>query len=163
VDRIALRTGLTTYLVARSDSEVVCLSTVQGTGVIRAVPLTIGQRLPLGVGAGSLAILSSLDDAEVEAVLTANTYKYSLHGGGRLTLPVLRKRIQATRENGYAFSHDTVASGVVGVGMVVSRSEDSPQVALSVSMPGSQLDEAEQVRLANAIREIALPEVRQTA
>ena len=92
IERIALRTGLTTYLVARSDSEVVCLATAQGSGVIRAVPLTIGQRLPLGVGAGSLAILSSLDDAEVEGILSANAQKLVLHGGGKLTPAILRLR-----------------------------------------------------------------------
>jgi DNA-binding IclR family transcriptional regulator len=163
IDRIALRTGLTTYLVARSDSEVVCLATAQGSAVIRAVSLTVGQRLPLGVGAGSLAILSSLDDVEVEAILAANAHKLALHGGGRLTPAILRSRVALTREHGYAFSQDTVAAGVVGVGLVVSPPGDLQQLAVSVSMPATQLGEGEQVRLAADIREVVEPEARRSA
>jgi DNA-binding IclR family transcriptional regulator len=160
IDRTAVRTGLTTYLVARSDSEVVCLSTAQGTGVIRAVPLVVGQRLPLGVGAGSLAILSSLPDEEVDEVLTANAHKYALHGGGRLTPAILRKRIELTRENGFAFSQDSVAAGVAGVGIVASHGHAMPQLALSVSMPLVQLDQHDQGQLATIIREAVEPDSR---
>ena len=160
VERIAQRTGLTTYLVARSDSEVVCLATAQGSAVIRTVPVVVGQRLPLGVGAGSLAILSSLDDSEVSAILTANTHKYALHGGGRLTAAILRKRIAFARENGYAVSRDSVSMGVGGVGLVVSRPESFPQLAMSVSMPASQLDNGEQARLAAMMREVVRSKAR---
>jgi DNA-binding IclR family transcriptional regulator len=155
IDRVALSTGLTTYLLARSDSEAVCLATAQSSAVIRAVPLVVGQRLPLGVGAGSLAILSSLDDAEVEEILAANAHKLTIYGGGGLTPAILRQRIDYARDAGYAFSQDSVAPGLVGVGIVVSPPGALQQLALSGSMPATHLDRTEQARLAATIREIA--------
>jgi DNA-binding IclR family transcriptional regulator len=155
LDRLSALTGLTAYLIARSDSEVVCLAVAQGSSVIRAVPLVPGQRLPLGVGAGSLAILSSLPDAEIEALLAANAQKLAAYADGRLTASILHERIARTRETGYAFSQDSVASGVLGVGVSVSRPDELKQLALSVSMAATRLDKSEQARLAAAIREVA--------
>ena len=88
---------------------------------------------------------------------------HALHGGGRLTQAILRQRIALTRENGFAFSHDTVAAGVMGVGVVVSRPGDLQQLALSVSMPATQLGDDERAALAATIREIAEPEQRKSA
>ena len=68
VDHIARETRLTTYLMARSDNDAVCLLCVQGSTVLRAMPVEVGQRLPLGVGAGSLAILATLDDEEIQRI-----------------------------------------------------------------------------------------------
>ena len=53
MELVCAKTGLTTYLVVRSDMEGVCLATAHGPSVIRSVPLMVGQRLPLGIGAGS--------------------------------------------------------------------------------------------------------------
>jgi len=152
IKSIALRSELTTYLVVRSDTDVVCLGIAQGSAVIRAVPLDIGQRLPLGVGAGSLAILSSLEDVEVNAILAANAHKLTLYGGGRLTPAALRKRIALTRECGYAYSQGSVAAGIAGVGIMLFSSDSVQQLAVSVSLPANQIDKDEQVRLIGIIR-----------
>jgi DNA-binding IclR family transcriptional regulator len=134
---------------------VVCLATAQGSGIIRAVPLVVGQRLPLGVGAGSLAILAALPDAEINAILSANAAKLALHGEGRLTPAILWKRVEQARQRGYAFSQDSVAAGVVGIGVLASRPGDLKQLALSVSMPAVALDPSQQARLAEAICDAA--------
>jgi DNA-binding IclR family transcriptional regulator len=155
IARVSAKTGLTTYLVARSDTEVVCLDTVQGTSVVRAVPLIVGQRLPLGIGAGSLAILSSLPDEEVEAVIASNTLKLPMYGDGRLTPAKLRQRVEMTRANGFAYSRESVAKGISGVGVTIQRHGDLAQIAISVSLVGTQLDANEQSRLVNTIRDAA--------
>jgi DNA-binding IclR family transcriptional regulator len=155
LERIAAKTGLTTYLVARSDMEIVCLAVVHGSSVVRAVTLDVGQRLPLGIGAGSLAILSSLPDAEVDAILAANNAKLRMYGGGRLAPKILKQRVELTRAKGYAFSQDSVAKGVVGVGTLVSRASELTQLAVSVSSAADHMDVAERARMADTIRKIA--------
>ena len=155
LDAISRQTGLTAYLVARSDAEVVCLATAQGSAVIRAVPLTVGQRLPLGVGAGSLAILASLEDKEVDALIGMNAARLAKHGGSQLTPGLLWERIHNARKHGFAFSHDTVASGVMGVGVVVSQESELKRLAISVSMPRAELSLPRQAELAGAIRATA--------
>ena len=155
IEAISRATGLTTYLVARSGDDIVCLATAQGSSIIRAVPLLVGQRLPLGIGAGSLAILASLSDAEIEALLAANADKIAHIGRGRVTAALLHARIAQARHDGYAFSRDSVAPGVLGVGIKVTRPTDPTALSVSVSIAASDLDSDEQARLAGLIREIA--------
>jgi DNA-binding IclR family transcriptional regulator len=158
IDRLNRATGLTTYLMGRSDFDAVCLNAMDGSTVVRAVPVVTGQRLPLGVGAGSLAILASLPDGEVEAIIEANASKIALLAEGRLTTPILRERIARTRAQGYALSQESVAKGVLGLGLVVSRPTDVTALAVSVSMAGSELEPTEQARLIAKVREITASE-----
>jgi DNA-binding IclR family transcriptional regulator len=153
LERIGRATGLTAYLVARSDTEVFCLGQVEGSSVVRAVAVVKGQRLPLGVGAGSLALLAALPDAEVESILAANARKLASYGG--LSAELLRERIARTRKTGFAYSKNSVAPGVVGIGLVASDPGDLTQLAVSVSMVAEDVAPARQAELAATIREIA--------
>ena len=56
--RIAEATGDTVFLTHRSGLDSVCLDRREGTFPIKTFTLEIGMRRPLGVGTGSLAILS---------------------------------------------------------------------------------------------------------
>jgi len=153
IEAISRTSGLTAYLVARSGADVVCLATAQGSSVIRAVPLVVGQRLPLGVGAGSLAILATLPDDEVNALLSANAGKIAQIARGRATPALLRARIAQARADGHAFSRDSVAPGVAGVGVVVTRPHEAATYSVSVAA-AAELDRAEQLRLAALMREV---------
>jgi DNA-binding IclR family transcriptional regulator len=154
IDRIAAKTGLTTYLVARSDTEIVCLATAQGQRIVRAVPMEVGQRLPLGIGGGSLAILSSLPDEEVGAILASHGPKLRLYGEGRVTPRVLWQRVETARARGYALSQDSVAKGVIGIGVLIPRDSGLTQLAVSVSIVAAELDKAEQTQIAKTIQKI---------
>jgi DNA-binding IclR family transcriptional regulator len=157
--RLSHVTGLTAYLMARSDAEAFCLGQVDGASVVRAVALVEGERLPLGVGAGSLAILASLPEAEAEAVLEANASKLASYGGGELTTEVLRQRMERARRKGFAYSKNSVAPGVVGVGLVASDPGELTVLAVSVSIVTNDIAPARQAELARTIRDIAgLPE-----
>jgi DNA-binding IclR family transcriptional regulator len=148
LERVRAATRMSTYVVARSDLDVACLAMREALTPVRAVPMEVGQRLPLGVGAGSLAILASLEDAETEAVIAANAHKLAFYGGGRLDADELRRRVEATRENGFACSRDTVVSGVLGVGMVLPETDSPTRLAISVSTPATAISESEIERLA---------------
>ncbi len=146
VEAVAHRTRLTTYLMARSDREAVCLLCVQGSMIIRAMPMDVGQRLPLGIGAGSLAILSTLEDDEVESVLASQETRLDLFPGGRAEAERIRKRVQATRAQGYAVSSGTVGKGLSGVGVAIVPRQGLLQLAISVSAVADSIEpkEAEQ-------------------
>ncbi len=151
--RVRNATGMTTYLVARSDLEIVCLATLHGLGTVRAVPLEVGDRLPLGIGGGSLAILASLDDNEVAAVIAANANRLPLYGGGKLSAEELYRRVATTRSKGYSCSRNAAVQGVVGIGMRVADQPGLTQLAISISIPASELSPSEEVRLAGLLRE----------
>jgi DNA-binding IclR family transcriptional regulator len=151
VEHVAERTRLTTYLMAQSDFEAVCLLCQQGSMAIRAMPMVVGQRLPLGIGAGSLAILATLDDAEVEQVIAEQMKHYQLYPQGAGQPDQIRDRVRAARENGFAMTSGTVAKGLSGIGVSVLPKQGLLQLAISVSAVVDQFNLAEAQQIAEII------------
>lgn len=153
IEQIAAQTRLTTYLMARSDCEAVCLLCAQGSMAIRAMPIEVGQRLPLGVGAGSLAILSTLDEEELAQVMHSNAARLRQSPGGSDLAAVIAERVRAARHEGYALSSGSVASGLVGVGVPVLPRQGLLQLAVSVSAVAETIDPAEARHFAGTMKE----------
>jgi DNA-binding IclR family transcriptional regulator len=143
IEAIAAKTRLTTYLMARSDAEAVCLICKQGSATIRAMPMDVGQRLPLGIGAGSLALLAILDDAEVDQIIALNEARLQLFPGGRDQAEAIYQRIALARQNGFATSAGSVAPGLIGVGVPVLPRTGLLQLAVSVSAVTDTIDPQE--------------------
>ena len=82
--------------------------------------LRIGDRHPLGLGAGGLAILAALPKDEAETVLTINApaiaERYT-----HMTLDTVRRMLHETREQGYSFIPGILAPGYWGIGVPVLR------------------------------------------
>jgi DNA-binding IclR family transcriptional regulator len=163
IEAIARETRLTTYLMARSGNEAVCLLCAQGSTALRAIPMEVGQRLPLGIGAGSLAMLAALDDAEVDQVIDSQGARRDPFPGGRIKPEQIRKRVELTRQRGFSISSGTVALGVTGVGVVVPPRYGMTQLAISVSAVADGINEAEARKtaalIARAIGEHADPHI----
>jgi DNA-binding IclR family transcriptional regulator len=151
VENIARRVRLTTYLMARSDNEAVCLLCVQGATMIRAMPMEVGQRLPLGVGAGSMAILASLADDEIGQVLEAQGSRRDMFPGGKIDRATLDARVAKARLDGFAVSSGTVATGLAGIGVAVQPKRGLLQLAISVSAVTDAFDPAEARQFAGII------------
>lgn len=151
IEQIAQRTRLTTYLMARSGDDAVCLLCVQGATMIRAMPMDVGQRVPLGIGAGSMAILATLDDDEIATLLAARAKRKTPFPAtfehGEKTL----QRIVQTREQGFSISSGTVANGLSGIGMAVLPRKGLLQLAISVSAVADQFDPDEARQIAHTI------------
>lgn len=151
VESISRRTRLTTYLMARSDREAVCLLCAQGTMVIRAMPMDVGQRLPLGIGAGSLAILATLDDHEVAKILEAQEGRLDMFPRGRDEAKRILERVNETRANGFSQSAGSVANGLAGVGVAIQPSDGLLQLAISVSAVTDSIEPTEARQIATII------------
>ena len=72
LERIASETGDTVFLLIRSGNDALCIDRVEGKFPIRTIMIDIGARRPLGIGAGSLALIAFLPDAQFEVILSAN-------------------------------------------------------------------------------------------
>lgn len=151
IEAIALKTRLTTYLMARSDMEAVCLICKQGSTTIRAMPLDVGQRLPLGIGAGSLALLATLDDAEIDQIIATNDTRLQLFPGGGEQVRLIYERIAKARQEGYTCSAGSVGPGLVGVGVPVLPRKGLLQLAISVSAVADTMDPREARQIAGII------------
>jgi len=95
----------------------------------------VGERLPLGVGTGGVALLAALSDAEIEEILSAPEY-----ANWPITLDEIHARVAFAREHGYADIVDKPLEGLRGIAMVVPTSKASPSLYLALASTQARLD-----------------------
>jgi len=130
--RLAGASEDTCFLSVRRDTHVVCLHREEGAFPIRTHVLRAGDRHPLGVGAGSLAILSCLPDREIDEVLSANAAELASRYPD-YSVDVLRREVQLTRARGYALNGGLLQTGSWGVGVAVLNRQGRCEGALSIA------------------------------
>jgi len=117
MERLAERTGDTVYLSIRDRFEAVCIARVEGNFPIKTLTLTAGDRRPLGVGAGSLAILASMRDEDARAAIYANF-------GQRTPYPKYDESsvygmIEDSKRRGYSINDSNVIEGMSALGVPI--------------------------------------------
>jgi DNA-binding IclR family transcriptional regulator len=136
---LADATGDMVFLTQRSGMDTVCIDRQEGAFWIRTYTLEIGTRRPLGIGAGSLAILSALPEEEIRAALEANRDR--LHAYNGLTVRKLMTMVRQARLRGFAV-HDGSVSGARAIGVAIRHAHGTPIAGISVSAVTSRMAEA---------------------
>ena len=129
--RIADDTGDTVFLMTRSGDEAVCADRAVGSYPIKTFIVDVGTRRPLGIGAGSLAILSALPEDVAELVLRHNAPRMGAYGG--MTVEKLRGMMQVARQQGYVAMDVVDVPGARTVGVAIVTGNGRPVAALSVA------------------------------
>ena len=154
LQRLAERTGDTSFLFVRNGNDSVCLDRVQGTFPIQTPLVPIGSRQPLGVNAGGLALLSSLSDSDAKAVINDVATRLDAYNNFDRN-ELLRLRAQA-RKQGYALIGNKAVPGVTAIGLpIYSRSGDVAIGAVTIATTSSRMNESR-------IKQM-LPHLRDTA
>jgi DNA-binding IclR family transcriptional regulator len=151
LNRIAQETGDTVFLMVRSGSDAVCIDRREGAFPIKAFTLSIGDRRPLGVGAGALALLSALPDSEMKAV--AKDHAEQLPGYGIPTVQALLALVMRTRQLGYALHDARAEPGIKMIGVALRDASHEPVAAISVSAIASRLNAARREEMVKLLRE----------
>lgn len=138
-DRVAQRANVTTYLMRRSGMEAVCVHKAEGRTVIRVIPVEVGQRRYLGIGAGATALLAGLPDARVAQVIEAIAPELDRYEA--LTPEVLREAVAETRRNGFAESRGRVYQAIYGLGVGICTQGAEPDLALSIAAHAPEVTE----------------------
>ncbi|CAG1019584.1 HTH-type transcriptional repressor AllR [Burkholderiaceae bacterium] len=139
--RLANKSHDTVFLSVPVGMYCACVQRVEGTFPIRSHLLQEGDRHPLGVGAGSLAILATMSDEAVERCIESNAavmtgvYK-------NFTADVLRALVRETRERGFAVNRGLVVSDSWGVGAAVVDASGQAVGALSIAAIKDRLKES---------------------
>jgi DNA-binding IclR family transcriptional regulator len=144
--RLSQATGDTVFLSVRQDTSSLCLHRQEGSFPIRTHVLQVGDRHPLGVGAGSLAMLAALPDDEVERAINANERTIEEQFSG-YSPRVLRALVERTRSNGFALNQGMIMQGSWGIGVAVQGSDGQSVAAISVAAVESRLDMVRQNEL----------------
>jgi len=129
--RLAAATSDTILLSVRSGLEAVCIDREIGDYPIRANYLDIGSRRPLGVGAGSMALLAWLPDAEIEAVLTL--IKPTLVTYAKLNVKWVEREVEQSRARGYTLVLNQIIPRMGGIGVPVLGPDGHPIAGLSIA------------------------------
>jgi DNA-binding IclR family transcriptional regulator len=151
LDRVARETGDTVFLMVRSGNEAVCVDRREGSFPIKAFELDIGDRRPLGVGAGALALLSALPDAQVRRI--AEVHAELLPRYGVADVAELMARVQRARRLGFALHDARAAPGIKVVGVALLNSRQEPVAAFSVSAIASRMNARRQKEAVALLRE----------
>ena len=100
---------------------------------------------PLGIGAGGLAILAALPEAEAARIIEANAAALAAYPGYSPAL--LRGAMSDTRARGYALNPGLYVAGSWGIGVPVRGPDGRPLGALSLAAIESRLGAERQKEL----------------
>ena len=135
--RICRASGDTVFLSLRTGIEAVCIDRHVGDFPIKTLTLEVGSRRPLGIGAGSLALLAFLPDDEIDEILKMSRSALALYP--LLPIDAIRALTREARQQGYSFNNERVVAGMSAVGVPVLEKNGRPIAAISVAAITSRM------------------------
>jgi DNA-binding IclR family transcriptional regulator len=152
VARLAQETGDAAFLQVRRDWSVVCLHREDGDYPIRSHVLASGDRHPLGIGAGGIAVAAALSDADLAAAFEANA---ALLAGryAYISRDLIDEQIAEARQTGWSLNRGIVFPESWGIGMVVRDALGRPEACLSLAAPTSRMRSDRQPELVRLLRD----------
>ncbi len=153
LDRIVQTTGDTAFASVREGSAAVCVARAIGAYPIRTLTLEVGDRRPLGVGAGSLALLAALPDDDAARTIAQNAgwlRDYPAFSPADLQILITR-----TRSDGYALNEGRIVDAMMAIGVAITGPEGIPTVALSLAAIRDRMTPPRTAELLKVLRDEA--------
>jgi DNA-binding IclR family transcriptional regulator len=135
--RLAERTSDTIYLMLRVGDEAMCIAREEGAFPIKTLTLNVGDRRPLGVGSGPLAMLLSLPDDETRRILDGITTKATAFG---LDAATIQDMLASSRRCGYGLNDGRMMPEMVGIALPVCTSDGRAIGAMGVAAISRRLE-----------------------
>lgn len=151
LQRLAQTTGDAAFLSVRRGRYAVCLHREEGTYPIRTYALMPGGHHPLGVGAGSLAMLAALPEVEAEAVMTSNHAELTANYP-RLPPETLRAHLAQTRATDIALNPGLIFEDSWGLGVALRGQKGQLVGAVSLAAIESRMKEPRRSELAQKLQ-----------
>ena len=149
VERVAEQVGDATYLVVQSGHDALCLDRKVGKFGVQVLTFEVGQQRPLGIGAGSLALLAELPRDQAEIIIKGNEARYI---NFNRTAEQIQSAVNHSRRVGYGLSEKTVTPDTVGVGVVVKNSEGQAVAAISVAGIAKRMEPSKRKEIVKLIK-----------
>jgi DNA-binding IclR family transcriptional regulator len=147
---LALESGDTVFFTVLHGIESICLSRDEGDFPIRNQLVKAGDRWPLGVGAGSCAMLAALSDADVGDILARNAGMRADKYPG-CTDAAIRRLVQETRHQGYCLNPGLVLESSWALGVPVVDRQHRPVASISLAAIEPRLGPARRAMLGNRL------------
>lgn len=163
IQHLARETGDTVFLTVRSGFDGVCVDRMEGSFPIRVFVLDIGRRRPLNIGAGNIAILSTLPDVDIERICLANHERVEQNYPG-YSERALRGRIAQVRQKGYVVNEVLEVESARSIAIPLRTSFDgSATAAISISALADRLSPSRITEVANLLLATARAIEKETA
>ena len=149
--RVADKTEDTAFLIVPVGCDALCIDRVEGNYPIRFQTFNIGDRRPLGIGAGALALLSSLPPDQAESIIKANEHHY--RGHNNRTADDIRAFVKETQQNGYAVSVGNVTKGAASVAVPILNRMGEAFAAIAVAAVNDRMKKARRLKMVEIVKE----------
>ncbi|MBV7485328.1 IclR family transcriptional regulator [Bordetella sp. BOR01] len=137
LERLAQETSDTVHLSTRNGDHSICVARRIGDFPIRTLTLKVGDFRPLGLGAGSLALLAALDDEECKASIARN--RGDLEANPNYCPDALWQQVLQTRHQGYALNDGLMLPEMAGLAVVIREPGSQVCGALSIAAIRSRM------------------------
>lgn len=131
VIKLANLTGDTCLLHVRRGDDAVCVAREEGSFPIRTHIAHPGDRHPFGVGAGSLAMLSTFDDDEIEQIVARRSS--FMQEQYQITPEMIFGAVKETRQKGFAINPGRVFPESWAIGVALTDSRGRCRASLSLA------------------------------
>jgi DNA-binding IclR family transcriptional regulator len=136
--RIADALGDAAFLSVRAGLDALCIERQVGPHPLQALSLDVGNRRPLGVGAGSAALVAWLPEAEREATIAAQAGRLAAYPA--FSIETIGEICRAACARGVTFIPNRVVAGMTGMGIGIRDGAGLVVAALSVAVVGDRLE-----------------------
>lgn len=147
--RLAEATGDTCFVMLRSGTDAVCIDRCLGSFPIKTLTVEVGTKRPLGIGAGSLAILAAMRETEIDDLMRANDK--ALPGYGQSSASIA-KAVRMTQKVGYVAAPVHGLEQVIAIGLPILDRADNPIAALSIAAIAERMSAKRRVELLTLLR-----------
>jgi DNA-binding IclR family transcriptional regulator len=161
IEHLAHETADTVFASVPEGSVAVCIARAVGSFPIRTLTLAVGDRRPLGVGSGSLALLAALPDELVARAIERNARWLRAYPGH--TPAELERAVSDTRRRGFALNPGRLVPGMSAVAVAVPDAAGQPFVALAVAAIADRVAAARIDELVKMLKRESAALTRQTA
>jgi DNA-binding IclR family transcriptional regulator len=149
---LAEKLGQTMYLARRAGLDVVVIDMEIGSSPVQALSSGIGGRLPMGIGSGSLAIVSTLDPQVRSQIIATNADRYSQW---KLDVATVTRYVDQAAPRDYSCDVGLIIPDVGGLAVPIrERGQYSAVMALGMTAPKSFFDTHNHGAIADEIKKV---------
>lgn len=148
VTRIARASGDSAFVSTRNGDWALCVHRQEGTFPVRSHVLQTGDLHPLGIGAGSLAMLAAMPDRA--AIIARLAPAHAAYPGYSATY--LHEACALADAQGHAVNPGMVMASSWGIGVAIRLPDGEVAGALSIAAPDSRMRPERQPELAQLLK-----------
>ena len=137
LSRLAQMTADTVFLSVPEGATSVCVARVLGSFPIRTLSLSVGDRHPLGVGAGALALHCALSEERAERLVAANANWLAEFG---IDAARLRAKRAEYARLGFAHNDSMIIKEMAGIGLPVLGPSGQAVAAVSIGAVNARME-----------------------